>query len=336
MRFRSALLGAALLTLVSALPVRAQGPVNTKAIVETQTLSAWNSGTSLNATQTIFSTGDSGFNAVVVYLAQTTTLTAGAITFEYSYDNANWSTVPASAVLDPTSTNFAQISLPYTVQASTNKAFLIEGGGWIGLRIKLSTQITGTGSVTPSAIFVPYATAGTVVALSPTASNFNASAQGVTASGATLTENPIAAGALAKTALPTAVSDGQKVAQIADKFGRQVMVPITLRDLTGTQTTTISASTTETTIVSAAASEFHDLVMLIVSNTSTATNTRIDFRDTTGGTVLFSLESIGGGNPVGFALPLPIPQTSSNTNWTAQCATSTTDVRIYAVYAKNR
>ncbi len=148
--------------------------------------------------------------------------------------------------------------------------------------------------------------------------------------------SPVKIGGYAITALPTAVANQDRTNFVADKFGRQVALPITVRDLVGTQTTTISASTSETTIVTAAASTFNDLVMLIVSNTSASTNTRIDFRDTTAGSVLFSLQSVGGAAPVGFALPVPIPQTSVNTNWTAQCATSTTDVRIYAVFAKNK
>jgi len=135
-------------------------------------LSAWNSSTSLNATQTIFT--NSGAEAVLVQLTQTTTLTAGAVTFEVSYDGSNWSTIPASAVLDPTSTTFAQISLPYTVQASTNKQFLLNMNGAQGLRAKLSTQITGTGAVTPNYALLPASPADTVVALSPTAANFNA------------------------------------------------------------------------------------------------------------------------------------------------------------------
>jgi len=137
-----------------------------------KTLSAWNSGTSVNATQNIFT--NSGSGAVLVHLVQTTTLTAGAITFEVSYDNTNWVTLPADAVLDSASTTFAQISLPYTVQASTNKPFLLMGKGWQGLRIKLSTAITGTGSVTPNYALLSNEPAKTMIALSPTAANFNA------------------------------------------------------------------------------------------------------------------------------------------------------------------
>lgn len=140
----------------------------------------------------------------------------------------------------------------------------------------------------------------------------------------------------ASTALPSAATAGNLTGIMGDKFGRTVILPITIRDLTGTQTTTISASTSEITIVTAAASVFNDLVMLVVSNTSASTNTRIDFRDTTAGTILFSLQSNGGQPPIGFCPAVAIPQTSVNTNWTAQCATSTTDIRIYAVFAKNK
>src|SRR5579859_1005991 len=138
------------------------------------TLAAWNSSTSLNATQTIFT--NSGGPAVVVQLDQTTTLTAGAITFEVTFDGTNWVTAPAGSVLDPTSPTFAQISLPYTVQASTNKAFILTSSGWQGLRIKLSTQITGTGTVTPYYALLAYDPVDSVVAFSPTAANFNVSA----------------------------------------------------------------------------------------------------------------------------------------------------------------
>jgi hypothetical protein len=159
----------------------------------------------------------------------------------------------------------------------------------------------------------------------------------VGATGAAVPANADYKGSLAKTALPAAATDGNLTGVMSDKFGRQVALVGTIRDLVGTQTTTLSASVSETTIVTAgAAGVFNDLIMLIVTNTSASTTTRIDFRDTTAGTVLFSLISIGGQQPVGFALPIPIPQTTAATNWTAQCATSTTDIRIYAVYAKNK
>lgn len=144
-------------------------------------------------------------------------------------------------------------------------------------------------------------------------------------------------GLIGLTALPTAVTTGQMVGQMGDKFGRAVSLLGTVRDLRASQTTTLSATTSETTIVTAAGSGvFADLVMLIVSNTSASTTTRIDFRDSTGGTILFSLV-VSGGQATGFAVPgSPLAQTTANNNWTAQCGTSTTDVRVTAIYEKNK
>ena len=160
---------------------------------------------------------------------------------------------------------------------------------------------------------------------------------GDTASGSSDANNPVKIGHIGRTTLPTAVSDGQRVNSIADKFGRVVSVLGTVRDLRGTQTTTISNSTSETTIVTAGATGvFNDIIMLLVSNTSASTNTRIDFRDVTGNTVIFSLQSPAN-QTVGFAVPgTSIPQTTAANNWTAQCGTATTDIRIWAVFEKNK
>jgi len=111
-------------------------------------LAAWNSATALNATQTIYT--NSGAGAVALQLTQTSTLTAGAVTVEVSFDGTNWAAISADAVLDPTSTTLATISLPYTVQATTNKTFLLLPKGAQAMRVKLSTQITGSGTVTPN------------------------------------------------------------------------------------------------------------------------------------------------------------------------------------------
>ena len=154
-------------------------PVTVTQGITLTALSAWNSGTSLNATQTIFTS--SGCEAVLVQLTQTTTLTAGAVTFEASYDGSTWVTVTASQVMDPTSTTYAQISLPYTVQASTNKYFIISNNGWQGLRIKLSTQITGSGTVTPNYALLNYDPAHSVIAYNPTAANFKVDLSGTAA-----------------------------------------------------------------------------------------------------------------------------------------------------------
>lgn len=137
-----------------ALQVDPAGNLQTFNGISLVTLSA--QGTALNSTQTIIGNGISGAEAVMVQLTQTTTLTAGAVTFEVTYDGSNWSAVPANCVLDPTSATYAQIAIPYTVQASTNKQFLIQLNGATGLRIRTSTAITGTGAVTPNYALLNY------------------------------------------------------------------------------------------------------------------------------------------------------------------------------------
>jgi hypothetical protein len=228
----------------------------------------------------------------------------------------------------PVSDNGGSVTVDGTVSITANSSVNVAQIN--GVTPLMGNGTTGTGSQRVT------------IASDNTAFTVNAAQSGAwtlgssTATGSAVPANAFYEGGIAKTALPTAATDGNLTGAMVDKFGRQVCLIGSIRDLTGTQTTTISASTAETTIVTQAASIFNDLVMLIVSNTSAATNTRIDFRDTTAGTVLFSLFSVGGAAPVGFALPVPIPQTTVNTNWTAQCATSTTDIRIYAVFVKNK
>lgn len=160
-------------------------------------------------------------------------------------------------------------------------------------------------------------------------------AVGAGATGATIPANASYTGINASTALPAAATAGNLTGEIGDKFGRQVVLPVTIRDLVGTQTTTLTTSTSETTIVTQTASVFHDLIALIISNTS-ATAARLDFRDTTGGSVLFSIY-VPAGDTRGFSMGgVPIPQTSVNTNWTAQSSASVTSIYIYAVFASNK
>jgi hypothetical protein len=157
-----------------ALQTDQSGALRTFAGMPTATLSAWTSATSINATQTIFS--NSGADAVLVQLVQTTTITVGAATFEVTFDGTNWVTIPANCVVDPTSTTYAAISLPYTLQASTNKPFLLISNGWQGLRVKLSTAITGSGSVTPNYALLGFSPVDVITAYQATAANLNCTA----------------------------------------------------------------------------------------------------------------------------------------------------------------
>jgi len=145
--------------------------------------------------------------------------------------------------------------------------------------------------------------------------------------------NPVKVGGQARQTNPTAVADADRVNFIADDLGRQVVVTGQVRDLMTDQTTTISASTSETTILTQVASTFLDVTALWVANTS-ATATRIDIRDTTAGSVRFSIY-VPAGDTRGAVMTRPIKQTTVNTNWTAQSSTSVTDLRIFIQAEKN-
>jgi hypothetical protein len=139
----------------------------------------------------------------------------------------------------------------------------------------------------------------------------------------------------AATSLPSAATAGNLTGAMYDKFGRQIIISGGMRDIIGSQRTTITASTSETTIVTAAASTFNDLFLLTIRNTS-ATAVRVDIRDTTAGTIIDDVY-VPAGEMRGWALPQGVAaQTTVNTNWTAQCSASVTDVRITAWFFKNK
>lgn len=215
-----------------------------------------------------------------------------------------------------TTVGLFSVKLDQTTPGTTNAVSLAQIGS--------TTVASGNGTVSAGVQRVSIASDNTVLP-----------AVGAGATGSAVPANASYTGFIASTALPTAGTAGNMIGAMSDKFGRQVMLPGTIRDLVGTQTTTISSSTSETTIVTAAASVFNDLTALVVSNTS-ATAARVDFRDTTGGSVLFSLY-VPAGDTRGISLGgFPIPQTTVNTNWTAQSSASVADLRVYAVFMKNK
>lgn len=101
----------------------------------------------------------------------------------------------------------------------------------------------------------------------------------------------------------------------------------------GIEHTTISGSTSETTIVTAASSIFKDLYGLILNNTG-GTTTVCEIRDSTSGSIQMVLTAPTATGPVGFTLPVgsAVPQTTSNNNWTATCSPATSDLEVTALY----
>lgn len=169
---------------------------------------------------------------------------------------------------------------------------------------------------------------------SPSSSYLSTVSAGDIAAGATDTGNPQKIGGVGHTANPTAVTDGQRVNAIFDKLGKQVVVG-GLRDMKVEAVLTLTASTTETTLLAAVASTFLDLYLLAIENTS-ATATEVVIRDATGAGKARAF-MVPPGETRGFALPMDsaIPQGTVNTTWTAQCTTSVSSVKITALFVKN-
>jgi hypothetical protein len=91
---------------------------------------------------TALSVAITGYNSVAITANQGSTITAGAITFEASDDNTNWYGITAVRA------NSRIMETAYGLTASTLQAWEVDVRGFTNFRVRLSTAITGTGSVT--------------------------------------------------------------------------------------------------------------------------------------------------------------------------------------------
>ena len=150
---------------------------------------------------------------------------------------------------------------------------------------------------------------------------------------ATAPTKALATSGLAATALPTAVTGGQAVLPMTDKFGRQVVLTGAPRDIVGTAALTITASTGSNSLIAAIASTYCDITSLTITNSS-ATATLLTLSD---GTTSY-IFSAGVGPGWGVTIPFnpPLPAASVNTAWTLTCGTSVSSVYVVAQYIKNK
>lgn len=157
---------------------------------------------------------------------------------------------------------------------------------------------------------------------------------GAIAAGSIDSKKPVKTGGYAGTAYQTAVSNGQIVNAMYDIYGNQVTIGA-LREMKGVQTTTITSSTSETTIVTADASYKLDIYHLVIANTS-ASACEVTIKDATSGTTR-EIFYVPAGDTRGFSLPVDsaIPQNAANNNWTATCGSSVASIKISAHYVKH-
>lgn len=134
--------------------------------------------------------------------------------------------------------------------------------------------------------------------------------------------------ALGPNAGPNALING-----ISDPFGRQIVLPWGARDMFVPGIATTITGTGATTLIAGVPDTYLDLVALVITNTSASTNSRVDVSD---GTNTYAFQSVGGAGPVGLSSGLIIPATTRGTGWTVQAASSVTDLRIWALFVRNK
>jgi hypothetical protein len=108
----------------------------------------WTSATAGNTAQTILPAGN-GAPAVTVKLVMTSITGGGAVAFDCAYDSVpNWeaSPMPIAQILDPRT--LAPLTNPYSL-VTGGQAFTILTQGCQQIRMRLSTTIGASGSVTP-------------------------------------------------------------------------------------------------------------------------------------------------------------------------------------------
>lgn len=120
--------------------------------------------------------------------------------------------------------------------------------------------------------------------------------------------------------------------QLSTDIKGRIMTAGAPRSLKGMAQVSVSNTTSETTILAATASTFHDVYGIILANTGAST-TKVSIRDDTAGTVRAIIE-VPTLETRGFMLPVDsaVPQTAVNKNWTVQCGTATTALEVTLFY----
>ena len=163
-----------------------------------------------------------------------------------------------------------------------------------------------------------------------------ASVSGTSASGASPTGNPIRDGGEAFTAWPTAVSNAQIVDSARDKMGRSIDILDCPMDLQISTTVTLSASTSETLLLSSgAANTYNDLVAVAVSN-SGSTAALVTFRNTGFGTTGWIHIFVPATDTRGLTTSHVWPQQASASDWTVQSSASTSSIYVDAVFCQRK
>lgn len=244
------------------------------------------------------------------------TATAGTYIFEQSNNNVNWVGV---ALQDVSATNSATIQ--YTGSVS-NRMFQGAVTGKF-FRVRISAALTG-GTIQAFANFAQSAGPLGIQGISAAAT---LSVSGNAAQNVGVSSNLNQIGFESRITQRSATADAAASRPVVDKLGRSIVADGQIRELTDTNTLTLT-TITETILIAAVAAVNNDVRELVIANTS-ATAVRVDFRDSTAGTVRLSVMAEAGKTL--FLEFTRLKQAAVNTSWTAQLSAAVTDVRITVV-----
>ncbi|MFN6460855.1 MAG: hypothetical protein RMZ41_003280 [Nostoc sp. DedVER02] len=249
------------------------------------------------------------------------------ITFESSNDNTNFSPVVG---IDPSNAN--------TNALSTTNALGTRNFPCTGKYFRARVSAYGSGTVSAVAVFrtfpITHPILNAIVSQS-SATSLLAQVAGSQSQGNSITTSslPVIAGAESRTTQrgPTADSTVSRI--ICDKLGRTIVKIGQIRELQQNDFIIIT-NTSETTLIAAGgAGILNDITDLIISNTGVMTATRVDIRDSTGGTVRFSI-LIPALTTLTFSFAGTLKQSAANAAWTAQLSAAASDIRITAISEK--
>lgn len=300
------------------------------------------SGTFWQATQPVSIAASVAVTGTFWQATQPVSLAAGATAIAKAEDVASADAdvgVPSMAVRKATPANTSGTDGDYEMlQMSAGRLWVDASGKTLTVDASGVTQPANVFQINGVTPLMGNGVTGTgsqrvTIASDNTAFSVNSTDTGNVAHDGVDSGNPVKVGGKGRTTNPTAVSDGDRTDLFTDTAGRPVVVNNQCRNLVGIQQTTITASTSETTIIPQVASTFLDLTHLSITNSS-ATATLVTLKDSTAGTTrgIWSIAANGG---IVLAFNTPIPQATVNTNWTLTCGTSVSSIYVVAEYVKN-
>jgi hypothetical protein len=144
--------------------------------------------------------------------------------------------------------------------------------------------------------------------------------------------NPVKIGAVAKSADPTAVANGDRANLYTDLNGKLIVMPYTLPEnqIYGSNASAITDTTSTSIIAAAGAGIRNYITSILVTNSHATVGTLVKITDGSGGTLLAQGYAAPAGGGWSLALPVPI-KTTANTALHAICGTTGANVYVTAV-----